>query len=165
MKYLTEIIFAAVVCGLITLVTPDGKSNIGKYVKYAATLAFICMSVSPLISIPESLPEIFSDISSIYEDPNHSENTPSESVTHYGNLDIVSSEICKAAANSAAEHFGVPESDFCIKLIIDKTNSEYSIRSATVYPKGKASEIEKETLKKYFKKIFNSPVEVIYSGN
>jgi len=153
------------VCGILTLIIPNGKSNISKFVKYASVLAFLCMTVTPLINSTDMLTEIIPDISSITEKSDDTETGIAEHSEKYGSLELVSSEICKAAAKSASEHFGVPKENFYIKLIIDNTETKYSIREVTVYPKGEAANISHSTIKKYFKDIFNTHIEVISNGN
>ena len=163
MSYLREVVFAALVCGILVRLAPGDKTGSGKYVKYAASLAFLCILVSPAIKALGEAPDIIGSIADSAETDDEESSEESKDEGRFsGSLDMVASEICKAAAQAVAEHFSVPAEDFKIKIIIDISDSgEYSIREASVYPSGSAADVEKRVLEAYFHKILGCPAEVI----
>ena len=160
MNYLFEIITAALICGLLTKIPPGISGKLNGYIKYIATLAFLIVLVTPIMNNYDKSVEWFSDLSSISDIS--IDDKDSESGQRIENLNIISNEICKSTAKSAAEYFKVSEKDFKIKLITSQNEKgEFGIKEIIVYPKGDALKVGKSSLKKYFENIFKSPTEVV----
>lgn len=158
MSYLKEVIFAAIICGILTRLPPGGKS--AKYVKYIASLAFLCVLSAPVIDAVENIPDFIDGLTDI-----GNLGGSEEKAELNGNLEILSSEICKAAVKNAAEEFNVKEEELSLKLIIDEKDSgEISLREVTVYPTGDVAKIAESALKSYFEKILECPAEVVTDG-
>ena len=157
MDFLKELIFTAILCGFIVKLSPKGHGT-EKFVKYAASIAFMIIILSPLIGEIKKIPEIGQSTTKT------DESTEISSFDNSFDMNVVISEICKVSANMAAEYFSVPSDDFRIKIIMDISDtSEYSFREVTVYTVGEASELNPKGVAKYFENILECKVKVIMS--
>lgn len=155
MNYLKEIIFTAIVCGIMAGLADLGKNSSGKFIKFVCSLAFMCVLLSPFFDN--------SDLSISVNEYLEKFSVSDDSVTDDNTVEIglISDEICKAAASNAAEKFSVPADNFSIKIIIEDIKDDPRIKEVTVYISGQALHIDTTLLKKHFSSIFECPVEVI----
>ncbi len=158
MSYLKEIVFCALICGFITKLSVKRENGSGKYVSYVATLVFILVIISPLIGNKEAISDILDSISEIGNIENGTEGE------YEGDpIEIISREICKAAANKAADRFSVPSDSFSFKMgLAVSDDGDVSIKSITVYFSGEG--ISETELEYYFFSLFSCPVEVVKDG-
>lgn len=158
MNYIKEIIFTAILCGIVTGLGTSKTSNTAKYVKFASSLAFLCVLLSPLMS-KNIIHDSFSD--NLINIAGSDALVETQKEDDLG-LQLISNEICRAAINSAAEKYGVPTDHFSMNITIkDNSVNDYAIESAKVYVKNKALQDLKSDIQSYFEKILNCDAEVL----
>lgn len=155
MNYLTEIIYTALVCGILLRIAPGKSSKNRKYIKIVAALAFLTVLASPLLSLSDSETGIFENIIKM------GESVETTTADNSSNTEAVAKIICDTAASKAAEEFSVPKESFSIKIsILESASDEYSIEKVYVYRRGDAKKIRAVRVKDFFEKIFENAKEV-----
>ncbi len=160
MSYIKEVLFAAIVCGIISRLSPESATGGGKLVRYAASLAFLCVLVMPFSQKLSALSELISGISNIEDTA--AENGANEADAPQSGIEIISREICRAAANAAAEHFSVPADTFELRLkIAGADGDELCIAEASVYMRETADVPDRDEAEAFFSEILNCEAEVV----
>ena len=159
MTYIKEIIFTSIICGIVTGLSTTGNSKTAKYVKYAASLAFLCVLFSPLINKSLTYEGLAQDLLNIA----NTETTDMVENREEIGLALISNEICKAVIDDASDKFGVPTDCLSMSIAIGYNGSnEYAIQEAKVYVKSQKLLNIKSEVKEYFDNMLNCNVEVIY---
>lgn len=161
MNYIKEVLFAAIVCGIISRLSPESITGGGKLVRYAAALAFLCVLAMPFSQKLSALSDLISGIGNV-EDTAAVEDGANEADASQSGIGIISREICRAAANAAAEHFSVPADTFELRVRFEGTDGgELSIAEATVYMRETSGVPDGGEAEAFFSDIFNCEVEVV----
>ena len=154
MKYINEIICTAVVCGILTKITPDSEKS-GKYVRLICSFIFILALISPFVDIKEGEFDISADIL-------QQAGAETSEIQHNYGADVISREICKAAVKSAAEELGVSEDVFSIKLEILKNEGDnFTIGEVIVYVNDSEDMVDIDRAEKCFGRIFSGAEKVV----
>lgn len=158
MTYIKEVVFASIVCGIITKLPVTQEKGSGKFVKFLASLTFLFILLSPLTGKTAVYSQMYDDLKNIGTD--NATSTDQGSV-YESDLDVLSNEICKAAIKNAAEKFSVSEDTFSVKLVLSGSDYEdIELKQATVYVDNSTADIDKTELQDHFESILNIPVEV-----
>ncbi len=161
MTYIKEVIFVSVICGIITKLPISDEKGTERFVKFIASIAFLFVILSPISATSSVCFQIYNGLENIGDKGIESSD---DTEFYTGTLEVIAEEICKTAANRAAEEFSVPEDSFSIKLILNGNDFEdIKIEDATVYVNNSASHIDISVLQDYFKKMLNTHPEVIMS--
>lgn len=153
MDYVRDIIFAAAVCGIFTYLSPEKRS--GGLVRFAAAVAFLSVLATPLGSFAEGIEEMAEQFSSLTGADGEGPYTEAgESCDS-----IVAREICTALLPLAAEHFGVSEKSFAIRLIFGTNDSgePFISRCEVEVEKG---ELQTGAVAEYFRDMLGCEVTV-----
>lgn len=160
MTYIKEIIFTSIICGIVTGMAALGKSSSTKYVKFAASLAFLCVLVSPLFDGSASFEKLESDIRELTDIT----NTTDDSDDYANSLDIISREICKAAVKKASEDLGLSPDNISMSLVLFNDSEKYSIKECEIYIAAETEKINVTELENYFTRLLSCNVEVHSNG-
>lgn len=160
MNYFKDIVYASIICGIITSISGFTKNGTGKYVKYVCALFFLCVIMTPFIKdITESI-EYFDDLYSLTNEEyvmnkNYSQNR----------LDLMEVEICKAASDNAGEAFNVNQNNFKVELSLTEDNDgNIEIKDARVCVSEDALKISENIVKHHFERILGCSVEIVYDS-
>lgn len=160
MNYIKEVLFAAIVCGIISRLAPDSETGGGRLVRYAAVIAFLCVLAMPFTQKLSALSDFVSGILEI-EDAAVTDVEANGSETPKSTIEIISQEICKAAGKAAAEHFSVSADAFKLRLRLKGSDSsELRISEATVYLSADSGISDIVAVEDYFSDILSCEVEV-----
>jgi len=150
MRYVSEIILAAFVCGILSRLSPEKKN--GGLVRFAASVAFLGVLAAPVTGLWNSVTSFGDFLRGL--------GGEGQEITDATAENIVAKEICGAAVSLAAEQFGVDKDSFEMKLVFGTDSAgETYISRCDVKVKSGIPDIS--VVERYFEEILGCEVTVI----
>lgn len=161
MKYITELLYTALVCGLLSKLSASGESKNGKYVRFVSSIVFLLMLLRPIMNITGDNLENYKGF---LDGVNEAEESMAVFDTEYDRafIEVVTKEICREATKAAAEKFSVNEECFTINANVKYGDGcSYSINEVNIHIKD--AQINKKEAELFFRDIFEGVEKVVIS--
>ena len=149
MKYVSQILCAAFVCGILSRLSPEKKN--GGFVRFAASVAFLGVLAAPITAYWDSVISFGDFLRGL--------GGKGQEITDATVDNTVAREICSAATKLAADHFGVEKDSFEIKLVFG-TDSSGRTYIAKCGVKLKEDVADASAVERFFEEIIGCEVTV-----